>query len=134
MTARSLGSSAKVWLPQISVPVPLATTKTELAVSRIDLVLVRAGSPSSRQPRVARTGPPAGGRRKSGITQDQRTALENRSCLARDLSGSREFGIDVAPVPDVAAFWPGRLGDVRELPERQRGRVCQPLVIVGNFG
>ncbi len=50
--------------------------------------------------------------------------LENGGCVAGDLPGSREFGIDVMAMPDVAVFGPGWLGDVWELPERQREQVC----------
>ena len=59
--------SARVWAPQISVPVPRATAMTELAVSRRGRVRAPAGRPSSMQPRVARAGPPVTGLRYSSL-------------------------------------------------------------------
>jgi hypothetical protein len=61
-------------------------------------------------------------RGEPGVAQDQRAALE-RDRLVQDLAGSREFRMDVVPGPDVGALEPGRLGDARELPERQRGQL-----------
>ena len=69
MAATSLGKSGKVWPPQMSVPVPRATTMTELAVSRRGRVRAPAGRPWSRQPRVARAGPPVSGLRYSRLVR-----------------------------------------------------------------
>jgi hypothetical protein len=72
-------------------------------------------------------------RGEPGVAQDQRAALEC-SRLVHDFPGSCQFRKDVVRGPDVAALRPDRVGDVRELPERQRGQLRQPLVIVRNVG
>src|SRR5208282_6011963 len=72
MAATSLGSSVKGWPPQMSVPVPRAATTTELAVSRRGRVRALAGRPWSRQPRVARAGPPVSGLRYSRLVRVSR--------------------------------------------------------------
>src|SRR5208282_2689994 len=75
------------------------------------------------------------GRRRSepGIAQDQRAALQ-ASRVGRELAGPGELGIDVLPVPDVPALGASGLGELLTLPERQRGQLCQPLVIVRDIG
>ena len=67
------------------------------------------------------------------IAQDQRAALQ-AGRVGRELAGPGELGIDVLPVPDVPALGASGLGELLTLPERQRGQLCQPLVIVRDIG
>ena len=68
-----------------------------------------------------------------GIAQDQRAALQ-AGRAGHELTGPGELGIDVLPVPDVPALGASGLGELLTLPERQRGQLCQPLVIVRDIG
>jgi hypothetical protein len=72
-------------------------------------------------------------RSEPGIAQDQRAALQG-GCFGRELTGPGELGIAVMPVPDVPALGASGLGELLTLPERQRGQLCQALVIVRGIG
>jgi hypothetical protein len=67
------------------------------------------------------------------IAQDQRAALQVGR-VGRELTGPGELGINVMPVPDVPALGASGLGELLTLPERQRGQLCQALVIVTGIG
>ena len=93
--------------------------------------------PSRREEHLVgrRDGQGGTGSRRSepGIAQDQRAALQDGR-VGRELAGPGKLGIDVMPVPDVPAFGAGGLGELLALPERQRGQLCQALVIVRDIG
>ena len=54
--------------------------------------------------------------------------------VGRDVAGPGELGIDLLPVPDVTALGAIGLGGLLALPERQRGQLGQPLVVVRDIG
>jgi hypothetical protein len=84
---------------------------------------------------VARAGPPVSGLRYSRLVRvlrwgDRAISRRRAGRVGREVAGPGELGIDVLPAPDVSALGAGRLGELLTLPERQRGQLCEALVIV----
>ena len=119
-----LPANGHLWL--MGAPLPARPNRTEWAWTGA----LSPGTASGWPPRSWGRHRPCG---VGGVAQDQRAALQDGR-IVRDVAGPGELGIDIRPVPDVPALGPGRLGDGGKLPERQRGQLCQPPVIVRDTG